>query len=74
MNITIEYGSGNIFTGQFAEGTTLQQVLQDPLVKGALGYGANVEPHVDGVPQNVSSPIAAGDVVEIHDKAASKAR
>jgi len=73
LNITIEYGTGNTFRGEFPEGTTLQEVLADPLVKGALGYGANVEPHVDGVPQPVAAPIAANDVVEVHDRAASKA-
>lgn len=74
MNITINYGTGNsISRSDFPQGTTIAQVLADPRVKGALGYGSNVEAHLDGIPQPGTNTVQDGDVLSIHDKACNKA-
>jgi hypothetical protein len=73
VNITIKYGTGNTLTKSFTTPVTISQVLQDPSVKGALGYGSNVEGHLLGVPQDGGITLRSGDVLSVHDKASTKA-
>lgn len=73
MNVTFTYGTGNTATKTFAAGTTLGQALQNETLRAFLGYGANVEGYIGGVPQPNTTVLAAGMQVSIHDKACAKA-
>lgn len=70
-SITVGYGRGYEATIDVPEGATIEEALA--AAKGALGFGANVEAHIDGVPQPGDAPVVAGDKLEVHDKACSKA-
>lgn len=72
MNINIKYGSRNQ-NFDFAEGTSIDNVLNDSAIRGALGYGQSVEAHLDGVPQKGSITLRDGDTLSVHDKQCSKA-
>lgn len=73
MSITVKYGSGNSLTKTFPVGTTVDGVLKNDAIKGALGFGNNVEGHVDGVPQTGSTSLRDGITLAVYDKACQKA-
>lgn len=72
ISITIRYGSGNTLTRTFGTPITVNQVLADRTIKGALGYGDNVEGRLNGIPQPGTNNLVNGDVLEVFDKACSK--
>lgn len=72
ITITIKYGTGNTLTRNFTTPITIRQILQDRTIKGALGYGDNVEGRLGGVPQPDTNNLVNGDVLEVFDKACSK--
>jgi hypothetical protein len=71
MKITVEYGTGNQATLEVPDGTSIDAALAS--ARGALGFGASVEAHIDSVPQPADAPVADGDTLQVHDKACSKA-
>ena len=73
MIVKIKYGTGNELSKDFPAGTTLGCVIGNQHVRGALGYGQNVQGHVGGVPQNDSTLIFEGMTISVNDKACSKA-
>jgi hypothetical protein len=73
MQVKIKYGTGNELSKDFPAGTTIGCVLGNQFVRGALGYGQNVQGFVNSVPQNDSTYIAEGMTISVHDKACTKA-
>lgn len=71
MQVTIQYGTGNEVTKDFAGGT-IDDALTDQATQALLGYGDNVEGHVGGVPQPPSTPLFGGMRIDVHDKACEK--
>jgi hypothetical protein len=69
----VKYGIGNTVSRVAPVGTTIGALLADPQVKGALGYGTNVQGFVAGVPQGNNIPLRDSDVVSVHDVACTKA-
>lgn len=70
-NITIQYGSGNQISKNIDGELTVGQAITQ--FRNVLGYGQNVEGHLDGIPQGNDISLEDGDVLSIHDKACSKA-
>lgn len=73
MQVRIKYGTGNELSKDFPAGTTIGCVLSNQFVRGALGYGSNVQGFVNSVPQSDSTYIAEGMTISVHDKACNKA-
>ncbi len=74
----ISYGSGNsaernIGNGprDLRPGTTVAQVLET--FRAQLGYGANVEAHLDCVPQNANLVVTNEMQLVVNDRASTKA-
>lgn len=72
INVTVQFGTGNIMTKEFENGTTLGQVLGNSNLKCGLGYGDNVAGHVQGVAQSSALTLWDGAVVVVHTKACEK--
>lgn len=73
MLVTIKYGSGNELKKEFPSGTTIGQIIRNPSVQGALGYGNNVEGFVQGCPQHDNTQAADSMAISVHEKACGKA-
>ena len=73
LTVLVKYGIGNTISRVVPVGSTIGALLADPQVKGALGYGANVQGFVAGVPQGSNIPLRDSDVVSVHDVACTKA-
>lgn len=73
MRVTIKFGSGNELVKEFPEGTSLGCAIKNPHVRGALGYGENVEGHIGGVPQDDSLTLRDGMTVSVNSRACAKA-
>ena len=79
MRIVIKYGTGNELTAENSQivrdlgpGLTASQVIRTPRIQAALGYGANVEAFIGGVP-NDNATVVDGMTISVHDKACQKA-
>ena len=70
--VKVKFGTGNELSKDFPLGTTLGCVLKNQFVKGALGYGENVQGFIGGVPQADSTLIADGMTVSVHNAACEK--
>ena len=74
MQVTIKYGAGNEVTRNIAEGTTYEEVIQDPNLEAILGYSADsVEARVDGSTVVLDDTPCDGDTIRLTTKANSKA-
>lgn len=81
MRVKIEYGTGHECVTEFPNGTTVGCIVKNASVKGILGYGANVEGRIRGVPQSDDTPLygtgatppGVDHTVVVTDKACTKA-
>lgn len=73
IRVKIQYGTGNTTTRDLPRGATVGQVLTDPTVRGALGYGTSVEGHIDSRPMPTGTTLADCDHVQVYDVACTKA-
>jgi hypothetical protein len=73
VNVAINFGLSNSLSRTFPTGKSLGQVLGDPNIQAALGFGKNVVGKVDGVTQSASYILTDGDEVDIEIKANQKA-
>lgn len=73
IEITLRFGVGNARTYTVPSGTTLRQVLDDNTNKSALGYPSNVRALIGRVPQELTTQVQNGDVVDLETVGTSKA-
>lgn len=73
MRIIINFGLSNTLSRDFPSGTTVGEVLKNPNLKAALGYGDNVVAKIDGVTQDPSRQLVDGDEVDLEVQANKKA-
>jgi hypothetical protein len=73
INVTVRFGGGNALTRSYPVGTRVSQIINDPSVKAALGYGDNVNVLIDR--RHVDLSYAVGNSVElvVETRANSKA-
>lgn len=74
MEITFRYGVGNSLTNQVPNGWTIGHAKNDPVIRAALGFGANVKGHVCGIAQTDCTPLAPGMIVTFADAPQEKGR
>lgn len=73
IEVTVNYGADSI-TQNFLEPVTVDRVLNDPTIRGALSYGQNVVlQDADGVVLDGAEVLEDGADVYVVKKAASKA-
>lgn len=73
MKVTLSY-SGDEVTREVPEGTTIQQLLDDPRNVAGLKYEkGGVEPRIGAVPQAGSTVIREGMRINLNDRACAKA-
>lgn len=73
MTITLTYGMTS-FTREFAEGSTVSEILSDTSVKARLGLPENVVATVDGRTLDRHDIVSLNDEVLFEKQAASKAK
>lgn len=73
LSITIRYGATNELSKSVRPGTTVQNILSDTTIQGALGFGSNVQALSDGQVLSSTATLSDGDVLVIETKANSKA-
>lgn len=70
--ITIKFGRDNEVRKAATEFTTVGQVLRNASLKSTLGFGDNVEAHVNGAAVGGTFALRDGDIVVLITKANSK--
>ena len=70
--ITIKFGANNEVTQNAANFTTVGAVLRNAGLKSTLGFGDNVEAHVNGNAVSSTYALRDGDIVVLITKANSK--
>lgn len=73
LEITVRFGVGNSRGTSVPRGTTIAQVINDPVTKQALGYPNNVKALIRRVEQSPNTPVANGDVIDLETVGTSKA-
>ena len=73
IGVTINFGLSNQLTRTFPTGTTVGELLNNPNLQAALGFGTNVVAKIDGVVQAPNNRLGDGDEVDIEIKANTKA-
>lgn len=71
--ITLRFGVANSRGTSVPRGTTIGQVINDPVNRQALGYPNNVKALIRRVEQNQNTPVANGDVIDLETVGTSKA-
>lgn len=72
MQITVSYGASG-FTREFADGSTVRDILTDSTVRARLRMPENVTATVDGRILDPNDTVNAGDEVLFEKVAAQKA-
>jgi translation initiation factor IF-1 len=70
--IKIKFGHSNEVNKSADVFTTVGAILRNASLRTALGFGDNVEAHVNGAAVNNSYALRSGDIVELVTKANSK--
>lgn len=73
MTITLQYGISRSYERQFAEGTTVRDILMDATVKARLALPESVVATVDGRTLELNDEVTDGDTVLFEKQAAAKA-
>lgn len=61
------------FSQEVSHGLTVAGVLNNASLRAVLGFGSNVEAHINGVAQPGNTPVRAGHVLTLVTRANSKA-
>jgi hypothetical protein len=70
--ITIKFGHNNQITKPASSFTTVSAVLRNAGLRTALGFGDNVEAHVNSAAVGSSYGLRSGDIVELITRANAK--
>ncbi len=73
MRITVNFGMSNTLSRDFPSGTTVGNILSDPNLKAALGFGDNVSAKSDGVTLDPGQVLVDGDEIDLEVRANKKA-
>jgi len=71
MNITVQFG-GRTFSREFTEGTKVSQVINDDVVKAALGLTGPVRTLLDGYELSTEVVLAGGETLVLETAAQKK--
>lgn len=70
---TVKYGLLGSVTNECEEGTTVGELLRSPAIRGALGYGENIQAVIRGQVVSMNEEVQHGDEILVEKKAAEKA-
>jgi hypothetical protein len=70
--IVVQFGRDNEIRKPAAQFPTVNTVVNSATLKNALGFGSNVEAHVNGAAVNGGFALRSGDVVTLITRANSK--
>ncbi len=73
MRITVNFGMSNTLSRDFPSGTTVGNILSDPNLKAALGFGDNVSAKSGGVTLDPGQVLVDGDELDLEVRANKKA-
>lgn len=73
IQVTIRFGGGNVLTRSYPVGTRVSQIIGDPTVKAALGYGENVNVLIDRRHVDMNYPVGNSVELVVETRANSKA-
>lgn len=73
ISVSISYGADNSLTRSVPQGTKVGQLLADPAIKAALGFGDNVQAVIDGARQEAGATLRNGDEIVVESRACAKA-
>lgn len=73
VSVTVRFGGGNVLTRQYPVGTRVSQIVNDPSVRAALGYGENVNVMIDRRHVDLNYSVGSSVELVIETRANSKA-